>query len=105
MNDDSAHVVIDCNGEISLSVAEDLHDRLCAALTDGRPIEIDCTGATSIDISFIQLLVAARASAARRGVPLALKAPGGEALQDGLRRGGFLPAQPFANDDFWIGGI
>ncbi|HXP95363.1 MAG TPA: STAS domain-containing protein [Telmatospirillum sp.] len=96
--------VIAWDGEISVSQAEEVHDRFCAALADGRPIVVDCGAIEDADISFIQLLIAARTSARRRGVSFCLKQPVGEPFLAVLRRGGFLLEAPLPQDDFWTGG-
>jgi len=92
------------DGSLTLPRAEAIRSTLAAALDDGAPIAIDCGGATDVDVSFIQLLLAARRSAAQRGASLALAAPAAGVLRTALERGGFLTAtsQGGASDsDFW----
>ena len=105
MTEDETRQVIACDGEITVASADELHDRLCRALTDGRPIEVDLSEASVVDVSIVQLLIAARASAERRGVVLTLRKPAGLALLETLRRGGFLSDPPSPDNDFWIGGM
>jgi ABC-type transporter Mla MlaB component len=64
---------------------------LRAALADHATVTIDCSAATEVDLSLIQLLLAARTSAARAGKSVALAAPAGGALLTALITGGFLP--------------
>jgi hypothetical protein len=52
-------------------------------------ILIDCTAATEIDLTFIQLLIASRVSADRMNIELTLATPPAGALLDTLTRGGF----------------
>jgi anti-anti-sigma regulatory factor len=51
---------------------------------------IDCAGADEVDVSFIQLLIAARRAAQRNGKQLRLAAPPEGALQAALTRAGFI---------------
>ncbi|PKU25000.1 STAS domain-containing protein [Telmatospirillum siberiense] len=105
MEADENYMEVDISGDVSFVCSADIHDRLCKALTNGRPVVVDCAGAVNIDLSFIQLLLAARLSAMRRGLPFALKRPVGEALLSALRRDGFLSETPLPNDAFWTGGV
>ena len=82
------------------------HSDLVDALVSHRTILIDCSAVTEADVSLVQLLLAARASAARNGQQLTLSQPVGEALDATLRRGGFRsddPSNPGRDDAFWRG--
>jgi len=103
MNNDDTNIIA-WGGEISVAQAEEVHDRFRAALADGRPIVVDCSAIEDVDISFIQLLIAARTSARRRGVPFRLTQPVGEPFLAVLRCCGFLLEAPLPQDDFWTGG-
>jgi anti-anti-sigma regulatory factor len=103
MEDDVGNIIA-WDGELSVAQAEEVHDRFRAALADGRPIVVDCSAIEDADISFIQLLIAARTSARRRGVPFRLKQPVGESFLAVLRRCGFFLEAPLPQDDFWTGG-
>lgn len=75
-------------GDLTIRTAKSLHGELLAALGQHDRLEIDCTDAAEVDLSFIQLLIAARKSAARAGKTLAVRhAPGG-VVEDALRRAG-----------------
>jgi anti-anti-sigma regulatory factor len=85
-------------------------DAACSDLVDAmahhHDIVIDCSAATEVDVSLVQLLLAARASALRAGQQLALSQPVGEALRSTLVRGGFLaddPSRPGRDTAFWLG--
>src|SRR5271170_4914271 len=64
-----------------------------AAATDGNglipPLAINCSAATEIDLTFVQLLVATRVSAGRLGGTVSLVSAPDGALLDTLTRGGF----------------
>lgn len=94
------------DGALILRRADELHASLGAALEPGTPVEIDCSGATEADASFIQMLIAARRTARARAVPFALSAPAGGAVLEALVRGGFF--DPTRSGDapdaaFWTG--
>jgi anti-anti-sigma regulatory factor len=55
-------------------------------------ISIDCAAATEVDLTFVQLLIAARISAHGLGREIVLAASPGGALLDTLSRGGFRVA-------------
>jgi len=96
--------VLRFDGSLTLPKAEAIRSVLAAALDKGGVVAIDCGAATEVDVSFIQLLLAARRSAAQRGASLALVAPATGALRAALERGGFLTAasKSGASDgDFW----
>lgn len=92
--------LVACSGALTISHAEELRDRLCAALETGRDVLVDCSQASDVDLSFVQLLQAAQISAGRRGISLHLKA-GGSPLAAVVRTAGLLRE----DGDFWSGGI
>lgn len=96
--DDRTETVI-CAGELTIGRATELHDLLLGGLSSGCDIEVDCSGAEAVDLTFVQLLLAARSSAARRGVGLRLKGGGG-VLHDVVRAGGLAGI----GNGFWDGG-
>ena len=91
-------------GEITLQSIETVHARLLEMA--GQPIvEIDCDGVTEVDVSLIQLILAARSSAQRSGRSLVLAHPAAGPLEDALQRGGFLGSdadQPNPDAAFWL---
>ena len=68
-------------------------EALCATLRErvaqGADVAIDCTAAAEVDLSFIQLLVAARASALQADKTVTLSARPDGALLNALTRAGF----------------
>src|SRR5690348_5058656 len=96
--------VLRYDDSLTLRKAEAIRSALAAALDKGGVVTIDCAAATEVDVSFIQLLLAARRSAAQRGASLALAAPATGALRAALERGGFLTAASksrASDSDFW----
>lgn len=90
-------------GEMTLQSVDSIHSRLQEMA--GQPVvEIDCDDVTEVDLSLIQLILAARSSAEKSGRSLMLTQPAAGALQDALQRGGFLtedPDHPDPNRAFW----
>lgn len=68
-------------------------------------LELDVSGVTEIDVSGIQLLLAARASAIKAGKTLTVAQPLPEPVRAVLLQGGFLAAGGGADkgNSFWLG--
>jgi len=80
-------------------LAEDLK----TAIAPGATVRLDLSGTASPDLSVIQLVQAARVSAAATGCDFALSAPADATLHTLLTRAAFLPAS--ADDtQFWLHG-
>jgi ABC-type transporter Mla MlaB component len=79
-------------GELTIRTIEAIHAKLGDMLAQRTRIELDVKGATQVDISFIQLALAARRSAEASGKTLVWAAPAGGALREALIRGGFISA-------------
>ncbi|HVJ54440.1 MAG TPA: STAS domain-containing protein [Aliidongia sp.] len=87
---------------------EPVRGRIMAALGSFDAVTIDCRSASEIDLSLVQLLLAARCSARAAGKTLTLFGPVDGPLLDVLARGGFLgAAEPSAAavEDFWRNGV
>lgn len=89
MTTEGAHV-LHLAGEMTLRQAGALHEQLRGAAADHGQVEIDCAGISEIDISVVQLLVAASKSAEAAGKTLSVRFPEGGALDAVLRRAGFI---------------
>jgi anti-anti-sigma regulatory factor len=90
-------------GAQTISSIAEAHSRLCAMRDGQKSFQIDCSGVTEVDLSFVQLLLAARTSARNDGGRITLSQPASGALRDALLRGGFLTADGShgADDGFW----
>ena len=84
-------------GRVTVREIEDTYGRLSDALARHEAVVIDCAEVAEIDLSLIQLLLAAHRSAGPR---LSLAAPLPRPLREALRRGGFLAEGP-SPDPFW----
>lgn len=92
--------MISLDGPLTVANAEQIRDRLCEAMARHADVEVDCSAVDACDLSFVQLLVAARKSAAANGVALRLAAPAAGALLETVRRSGLLQAAEERR--FWV---
>ncbi len=76
-------------GALTLQSAEAIHAQLLA-MADQPVVEIDCSEATEVDVSVIQLILAARITASRAGRTIRLTQPASGALRETLHQGGFI---------------
>jgi ABC-type transporter Mla MlaB component len=92
------------SGEITLQSVDAIHAKLLDMAAQ-PVVEIDCSDVTEADLSLVQLILAARASAQKSRRILALAQPAAGALLDALQRGGFLSvagAKPSPEQGFWM---
>lgn len=76
------------------------HETLRQTLQQNKAVELNLTGIEDYDLTFFQLIEAARRFAASTGKKIALSAPASSPLREDLLRGGFLSA---AEDRaFWL---
>jgi len=88
-------VILD--GALTVRSIDPARASLAAVLAQHDVVTIDCTAATEIDLSLVQLLLAARASALHAGKTLRLTTPAEGPLRAALDRGGFLADLAQAN--------
>jgi ABC-type transporter Mla MlaB component len=110
--DNATEVRLALEGDLTISTVETVHATLRAAIerlmegAAGR-ITVDCSAAGEIDLTLVQLLIAARASAQLLGRTLTLCPSPDSALLDALTRGGFqleADGDPGADATFWFTG-
>ncbi|MDB5600428.1 MAG: hypothetical protein JWN71_2472 [Xanthobacteraceae bacterium] len=92
-------------GPLTVRTATQIHARLLEAIRSQPSISIDCSAATEVDLSFIQLVLAARNSAEAAGKSLSLAAPASGALLERLSQAGLVGrahAPPVAGQAFWL---
>jgi anti-anti-sigma regulatory factor len=92
------------NGPLTVRHAPEIHLRLREALGQGS-VTVDCRAADEFDLSFIQLILAARRSAAATGRTLRLAHPADATLLDRLQQAGMVrlgDEEPAADQDFWL---
>lgn len=93
---------IPLEGNLNLREASQLCSKLCTALEGFDSLEIDIAGLTGIDISIVQLLLAARKSAVRRGKTFSLSGTPTEPVRTFLAGVGLMGREK-ADESFWLG--
>ncbi len=102
MTTDTTHHVVKLAGAHTVRQAAQTHADILAVLSGPGDIVLDAAGLSEADLSVIQIILAAKRSAAARDRRLELAAPPAGALRDALERGGF--AEPGATDPArWVG--
>jgi anti-anti-sigma regulatory factor len=81
-------IVVHCCGRLTISEASDLRQTILEAFATHSDIVLDCSDATEVDLTFVQLLICSRRAAAGAG-SLRIAAPIEAAVADSLRRAGF----------------
>ena len=89
------------DGSLTVRGIAAVRETVLEALAKHAAVEVDCSAADAIDLSLIQLLLAARRSAQAAGKSLSLATPADGKLRRALEQGGFLPAD--GADPFWSG--
>jgi len=79
-------------GPLTIRTISAVREMLQASLASHQSIILNIPADAEADISFVQLVLAAQASAKAAGKRIGLKAPPSGALLDVLTRGGFLEA-------------
>lgn len=86
--------VVLIDGALTIRNAEDVHAKLLKMLSGAGDLVIDVSDADEVDVSFVQLVLAARRSAREQGRALSLAAPAAGPLREVLVRGGFAASDP-----------
>lgn len=99
MTEDRAHTLV-ISGDAGVKVAAEVASSLATAIDQFDRIAVDTQTVSTADVTTIQTLLSARATARARGKDLSLLAPLGEALSPVLAQAGFLsPEQEHVG--FW----
>ncbi|HVI51892.1 MAG TPA: STAS domain-containing protein [Candidatus Sulfotelmatobacter sp.] len=91
-------VVIGFSGSATIRQADDVAHRLRQALESSDRIEVDCSELDEVDVTFLQLILAAHKSAEADGKVLVLSSPAKGALLDAVAICG---AEQGIRADFW----
>jgi len=80
-------------GSLTVSQSEAIQASLLEGLTQHASVEIDCSGAEEIDVSFLQILISASRTAAAWNKNLSLSSPPCALLTEAMNRCGIpVPA-------------
>ena len=82
------HKVVACTGSLTLPRADEFRDLIVAALGGDDDLIVDTTAASEADLSFLQIIVAARRTARRLGRRVHLRAPPDGPLMAAARAAG-----------------
>ena len=85
-------MVVNLPQELTIAAVARLRDRLLEALAGGAPVVLDAAAVVDVDAAGLQVLCAARRSAAARGVELALRGGRGGPLARALEVAGLANA-------------
>lgn len=75
---------------MTISNIDAVKTELGAAIFQNGPVQLDISGVTEADLTFVQLVEAARRRVSETGGDLALRHPAAGAVLEVLQRGGFL---------------
>jgi anti-anti-sigma regulatory factor len=89
-------------GSLTVSNIEAAHDELRTAVSQNSTVLIDLGGVTEADLTFIQLIEAARRRVSEAGGEMTLRDPAAGAVLEVLRRGGFLDDDGSDRAKFWL---
>jgi ABC-type transporter Mla MlaB component len=96
-------------GALTIRTSEATYRSLRQAVGEHASVEIDAQGAEEIDLSFIQILLAAHKSAQAASRTVCLAGPANGSLLDTLTRAGFVPVStdpgqpdPTQAKEFWF---
>lgn len=95
-------MTVSFEGALSISNIDSAYDELKSAFTINRSVLLDIDAVTEADLTFIQLIEAARLRAREMGGELALQDPAAGAVLEVLQRGGFLDDDTSDRAKFWL---
>lgn len=96
--------IINCGTHADLGHIEVLHEQLLAGFAASDALTLDVSGLVCADLSFVQLIEAARKQAARDGKPIALSTPPPEPLSSLIEVSGLLWERNPEDVQFWSKG-
>lgn len=68
---------VEFDGPANVAVAAEAHEAFLGALSDGRALRVDLSGATALDAAFLQLMVSAQVAFRDRGLGFEVLDPRG----------------------------
>jgi len=85
-----SHQYIHLKGPLTVPYADSIHASLLEALGAAEAVTVDLSAATSIDVSFLQILIAANKTATRSSKVLKVASSGSGILENEAARCGLL---------------
>lgn len=96
--------VIDVPSSVTVRSVADFNGQLSTAFESHADVVLDLAALKELDLSFVQLIHAARSHRDNAGGTLRLAKPANEAVTALLGRAGFLTQPDPADVDFWFHG-
>lgn len=93
---------VEFSGDLTIRAIADAHATLTQALDAHGAVSAQIADDAEIDLTFVQLLVSARRTAAAAGKTFALSRPAAGQLLETLSRGGFVNEADVENRAFWL---
>jgi len=93
---------ISCDTHGDLARVDTLRERLLGALAEADHVTLDLSELATADLSFVQLIEAARIQAEREGKTIALAAPAPDAVARIVTASGMLWDERPADLQFWF---
>ena len=97
-------IALSFSGSVTIGGVVQAWADLSAAFAQAEPIIVDLDAVIETDLTFIQLIEAARRKASETGRSLTLRHPAAGAVLEVLQRGGFLGDDPSDRVAFWLQG-
>jgi len=94
-NDTCVRLVFD--GPRTIATSDETLQSLRETARQGVSVEIDCTALTAVDLSFIQMLLAARRAILATESNLTIQAQASGPLEKALKAGGFFGMRDISN--------
>ncbi|TBW37616.1 STAS domain-containing protein [Siculibacillus lacustris] len=91
-------------GNLTIRNSAEIHATISEFLESNQTVDLDCTDATEVDFSFLQLLLAARKTASLTGRSLSITHTRHGVLHDAATRAGLVGTAAVASDAdraFW----
>lgn len=94
-------VVVELSGDLTIRGARDARERVLSKMAEKTAVTISVSEESSVDLTLVQLIEAARRELRDAGGQLTFATPAPQPLLDVLTRGGFLEAAE--GRQFWLG--
>lgn len=98
----SSHETIALPAALTIRTVQTTRDQLLAGLSGAKSVVLDIPDDADADLSFVQLIEAARLSAQSSGKDLKLRNPAARGVLSTLERGGFLTEMDPSARFFWL---
>ncbi len=93
---------VDLSGPLTIRQVAAVHEAIRSAFEAQGPVLLNIAEDAEVDLSFLQLVHAARLQAAADGRTIALERPAGGNLLSTLERAGFLTDADPRDREFWL---